>query len=399
MVLESTMILLDSSEFMRNGDYIPTRMEAQHDAANLLCGAKINQNPENTVGVLTMSSPGTGGANLLVSPTDDMGKLLSALHQIPITGEADVASSVQVAHLALKHRRNKNGGQRVIVFVGSPVLTEDRVLTRAGRMLKKNNVAVDVILMGETEDNENKMKLLVDAANSGDNSHLVTIPTGVLPSDILVGSPIVHGGNAPPASAAGGDGAAAPGESGGGGYDFGVDPNMDPELAMALRVSMEEERARQERASAAARESAAEESKEGGGETMESVPVQVVGTVADDEEDMLLQQALAMSMNESAATGSDGAKEDSTATAGGGLADEEMEMQRALQMSMGAGVEGTEGSSSSGGQFRDPQFVNQLLGSVPGVDPNDPVIRNAMGEQKEDNDAEMKDSDDSKKEG
>ena len=45
---------------------------------------------------------------------------------------------------------------------------------------------------------------------------------------------------------------------------------------------------------------------------------------------------------------------------GGGLADEEMEMQRALQMSMGAGVEGTAGSSSSGGQFRDPQFVNQV---------------------------------------
>lgn len=29
------------------------------------------------------------------------------------------------------------------------------------------------------------------------------------------------------------------------GYEFGVDPNLDPELAMALRVSLEEERARQ----------------------------------------------------------------------------------------------------------------------------------------------------------
>ena len=31
---------------------------------------------------------------------------------------------------------------------------------------------------------------------------------------------------------------------GGGGYEFGVDPNLDPELALALRVSLEEERAR-----------------------------------------------------------------------------------------------------------------------------------------------------------
>ena len=39
---------------------------------------------------------------------------------------------------------------------------------------------------------------------------------------------------------------------GGGGFEFGVDPNEDPELALALRVSMEENRARQAREEAAA---------------------------------------------------------------------------------------------------------------------------------------------------
>ena len=43
-----------------------------------------------------------------------------------------------------------------------------------------------------------------------------------------------------------GAGAGEAGEAGGGGggFDFGVDPNLDPELALALRVSLEEERAR-----------------------------------------------------------------------------------------------------------------------------------------------------------
>lgn len=36
------------------------------------------------------------------------------------------------------------------------------------------------------------------------------------------------------------------------GFNLGVDPNLDPELALALRVSLEEERARQEAAQAAA---------------------------------------------------------------------------------------------------------------------------------------------------
>ena len=43
------------------------------------------------------------------------------------------------------------------------------------------------------------------------------------------------------------DGAGAVIPSGGGGFEFGVDPNEDPELALALRVSMEENRARQAR--------------------------------------------------------------------------------------------------------------------------------------------------------
>jgi 26S proteasome regulatory subunit N10 len=49
------MICLDNSEYMRNGDYIPTRLEAQRDAVNLICHAKAKINPENNFGLLTMS--------------------------------------------------------------------------------------------------------------------------------------------------------------------------------------------------------------------------------------------------------------------------------------------------------------------------------------------------------
>lgn len=42
-----------------------------------------------------------------------------------------------------------------------------------------------------------------------------------------------------------------------------MDPNLDPELALALRVSMEEERARQEAAAKRAAEEAAKKEKQG----------------------------------------------------------------------------------------------------------------------------------------
>eukprot|EP00166_Cyanidium_caldarium_P003508 ctg_341.g108 len=43
---------------MRNGDVTPTRMDAQQDAIHLLCNAKLGQNPENTVGLLSLATIG-----------------------------------------------------------------------------------------------------------------------------------------------------------------------------------------------------------------------------------------------------------------------------------------------------------------------------------------------------
>ena len=40
MPLEATFIAIDNSDYMRNGDFAPSRMEAQQDAVNLLAGAK-----------------------------------------------------------------------------------------------------------------------------------------------------------------------------------------------------------------------------------------------------------------------------------------------------------------------------------------------------------------------
>lgn len=389
MPLESCMILLDNSEYMRNGDYIPTRLEAQQDAANLLVGAKTQSHPESTVGV-------SAGTELLVSPTEDVGKILGAFHKLSFHSSVpDVAASVQVASLALKHRRNKNGGQRIVLFVGSPLGNVDaRTLVKAGRQLKKNNVAIDVVALGELEENEDRLRELVEAANgrSDDGNrtcHLVTIPAGVLPSDVLASSPIVHGGGGGGGGGMGGDiGGGAGGDAGLGAFaDFGgVDPNMDPELAMALRISMEEERARQERAAAAAASAAQEGGNDADMSDATSGAPTTAGLAMDlglSEEEALLQQALAMSMNEN-----DPPSEESAASPMD--SDEYDAMQMALQMSMQ-----TEENEDEKQQFQDPQFVNQLLGSLPGVDPNDPQIQNALRDLNKD---EQEGDEESKKE-
>lgn len=124
--------------------------------------------------------------------------------------------------------------------------------------MKRNNVAVDVINFAHPE-NEAKLRSLVTAANSNGNSHFLDVPMGVsMITDVLISSPIINEGmdmgmddgtGAAGANVGGNAGVpAAPSQF----AEFGgVDPNLDPELAMALRISMEEERARQHQPEAA----------------------------------------------------------------------------------------------------------------------------------------------------
>lgn len=125
MVLEATFICTDNSNYMRNGDFAPSRSEAQQDAVNLLAGAKTQQNPENTVGVLSMAGQ---GIEVRVALTSDVGKVLSLSHGVQLSGEVNLLAGIQVAQLALKHRLNKNQRQRIIVFVGSPIKEDEAVL-------------------------------------------------------------------------------------------------------------------------------------------------------------------------------------------------------------------------------------------------------------------------------
>jgi 26S proteasome regulatory subunit N10 len=269
MPLEATMIVLDNSEYMRNGDYQPTRFGALADAVNKVFETKIDSNPENTVGVMTMANK---GPEVLVTHTKELGQILDAVHKTStnLGRTASIPTAIAIAQLALKHRQNKNLRQRVIVFVGSPLddtsPDSERALIRLAKKLKKNNVALDVVAFGDGieeagEDGHSILRAFVENASSSDNSHYLAVPPGPhLLSSMILNSPILASDRGIPdelaAAVPGGMGGGAGGAGGAGGgagtsqFEFGVDPTLDPELAMALRMSMEDEAARQAAANA-----------------------------------------------------------------------------------------------------------------------------------------------------
>lgn len=222
------MIVLDTSEYMRNGDYLPSRFAAEIEAAQTVFNAKTRANPENTVGLMTMAG------DVKVTFITDTGKFLYACKETKITGNSRLSAAVQVAQLALRHRQNKNQRQRIVVFVGSPVTESEHDLQRLAAKMKKNNIAIDFVNFGQEADNTAKLQLFVDTVNSGDNSHLLDVPPGPYWLSEQVSHSAILGA------------AESGGETGFMDDDLGAD--ADPELEMALRMSLEEEQQRQQRA-------------------------------------------------------------------------------------------------------------------------------------------------------
>eukprot|EP00051_Salpingoeca_urceolata_P005350 m.72512 g.72512 ORF g.72512 m.72512 type:complete len:400 (-) comp14254_c0_seq4:44-1243(-) len=399
MGLEATMICVDNSDWMRNGDLSPTRLDAQADAVNMTANRKLNDNPESTVGLMTIGEK----REVLVTLNRDMGKILSMLHRVTLGGPVDLLAGIQVAQLVLKHRQSKNHRQRIILFVGSPIEAKEKELTKLGSKLKKNNVAVDVISFGETEHNEPKLEAFIKAANKDDNSHLLTVHAGTELTDVLISHPILCGEDGPPTQD----------------FPFGVDPSVDPELAMALRLSAEEARDRQRQADGGDAGADA-----GNASTPTPAPATTGGDgpapmdVMEDDGDAELRAALALSLQEAQSmsggdsgategTLSDGAPQpmETAADNEADADDEQAQIQRALQMSMAQAGEGEsasaskqeDGSEDPAAALQDPSFLQNVLRSLPNVDPDDPEIQgvlSALCKKPED----KKEGDDDKKE-
>jgi len=387
MVLESTVICVDNSDYMRNGDFLPTRLQAQQDAVSLICHSKIRSNPENNVGLLTLAKP-----EVLATLTTDVGRILSKLHQVQPKGYINLCTGIRIAHLALKHRQGKHHKMRIVIFVGSPILDDEKEITKLAKKFKKEKVCVDVVNFGEDVSttsegnisppplsgclitmqttNTDKLTLFINTLNGkdGTGSHLVTVPPGPHLSDALVSSPVVQGE----------DGSGAVG-IGGMGFEFGVDPNEDPELALALRVSMEEQRQRQE-----------DEARR----TVSATSNEPAGTRATDgsNEEAMLEQAVAMSL------ATDTAAPASTAPSVPDFASmtEEEQIAYAMQMSLQQTHEGSDEEAGTPMEtddkdqtmedeedlrevIDDTEFLQSVLRNLPGVDPQSEVIRNAVG--------------------
>lgn len=75
---------MDNSEFNRNGDFAPSRWESQQDAANNIIDVKLNQNPENTLGIMSQAG---ARVEIRLTQTNDFEEIQNSISSIEISNQ------------------------------------------------------------------------------------------------------------------------------------------------------------------------------------------------------------------------------------------------------------------------------------------------------------------------
>ena len=204
----------------------------------------------------------------------------------------------------MKHRQNTNQKQRIIAFLGSPLNLETsnkESLKELGLKMKKNGIAIDLIDFGtENRSNTAILEGLIEGIDSeAQISRLITIEaeqksvsSGTFLLDSLknkVPELFIRSANNE--------------LNGGDGFDF--DPEMDPELAMALKLSMEEEVNRQlkEEVNNNTEKKSVEQNAENlnnndGSDVDHDIKIDQENENEENDEELMLSRAIALSMEQ-----------------------------------------------------------------------------------------------------
>ena len=141
----------------------------QREAVAELLRVQMRSNPENDIALMATSGR-QNRPEMLLPLSREQVTFQRKLYAAESQGTADPITSLRIAQLALKHRKNRRANQRVVLFLGSPLneekensqskgkgkekektntTTSARELKRLGLALRKANISLDLVVFGE----------------------------------------------------------------------------------------------------------------------------------------------------------------------------------------------------------------------------------------------------------
>lgn len=222
-------IIIDNSEYSRNGDFQPNRYQQEID-----CSDYFVRNLKNSSGnAHTAVIAGAGETPYVVLADAETSAIYH--EKLYIKGKLNILTSVEISLLT--------SPEEIILFHCSPISDVSKQdseyknkLIKLLKKLKKNNITLEVINFGEIDTNTEFWEAIIQEVGSDIIKLMNFMPEGgnLLWEQISDYKQRLVFNNE--------DGGENPFMEYG-----GIDPSMDPELAMALRMSLEEEQQRQTR--------------------------------------------------------------------------------------------------------------------------------------------------------
>ena len=217
---QAIVFLVDNSATSIDGDFYPSRLEAQKIAINRIVRhfERSRRKMQFALGALAM--PNTG----IVASLSDSRTILRFLDRLtPGEGLANIDKGIRCAMLSLHQCDSDNTRpvKRIIVMIGSETTPEwsERVCDDLVEHLRRESVSLDVVAFGSDVSTVALQYIVAQAQSSdpkGPQSHYVECPAGgSLLSDMILDSPI--------------------------GYSVYTEPVLDdndPDLAETLRLSL-----------------------------------------------------------------------------------------------------------------------------------------------------------------
>ncbi|EAX90715.1 26S proteasome regulatory subunit rpn10-related protein [Trichomonas vaginalis G3] len=146
---EAIIFLIDNSDTSINGDFDPSRLDAQKLACERLASYNLKQSPQTEIAIGSIGSECFGIQQSLLNTTSKLHKTFDKIYP---GGEALVTKGLLCAMLALKYASRFITSKRIVLFLGSKNnLTNDD----AKSIIEKandENISIDIIAFGTEVD-------------------------------------------------------------------------------------------------------------------------------------------------------------------------------------------------------------------------------------------------------
>lgn len=168
------VMIMDNSYFSIDGDFPPTRIEAQRSAVNSLANYIFSVNSNSKVAIYTS---GTKEFGIRLSFVSSAAKILPAISQITCGGTIKLETCIKQALISFHFIENRCS-KSVLCFVGGPNDITENNIPILSQACKKENADLHILAFGNSVPNVPSLERLVHSTS---------------PKSIFINVPIVPG--------------------------------------------------------------------------------------------------------------------------------------------------------------------------------------------------------------